>query len=137
MWTPKRIVILAGGLVLFCSVYGIYAYFLGGIDGLPELPPLYAECTDSPLPPLPPEGGTFDKKLRLAFNDACPEVYRAIKLDFKGKGYGLAANRFEPEPDGRADGGRFAWQDRDGRTGPLNVHRRVRVVVVNPDRVGV
>ncbi|HMF19319.1 MAG TPA: hypothetical protein VKE98_19085 [Gemmataceae bacterium] len=101
MWTPKRIVILAGGLVLFCCVYGIYAYFLGGIDGLPELPALYAESKE-PLPPISPtDNNKFDKKLRLAFNDACPEVNRAIKLDFFGKGYGLAANKFEPEPDGR------------------------------------
>jgi hypothetical protein len=83
-------------------VYGIYAFFLGGIDGLPELPPIYAESEYDPGGGCTIiDEGKFDKKLRLAFGDGCPEVNRAIKLDFIGKGYGLAANRFEPEPDGR------------------------------------
>ena len=39
MWTPKRVLILVGGFALFLVGYAIYSYFLGGIDGLPPLPP--------------------------------------------------------------------------------------------------
>ena len=42
MWTPKRIVLLAFGVVLFFAGYMVYSSCLGGIDGLPPLPD--ADC---------------------------------------------------------------------------------------------
>ena len=102
MWTPKRILILLAGLALFLCIYGVYAFFLSSIDGLPQLPEVY-EKADISLPPIGPEQieNRIRKKLRLAFGDACPELKRAIQLDLVGKGWGLAADQFEPEPDGR------------------------------------
>ncbi len=99
MWTPKRILILIAGLALFMTGYGIYAFFLGGIDGLPELPISYA-WGDSP-PHIGPVENKIEKKLKQAFGDPCPELKRSIQLDLPPKGWGLAANTFEPEPDGR------------------------------------
>jgi hypothetical protein len=49
MWTPKRILLLVLGFVTFWLAYGVYAYFLGGVDGLPPLPP---ECEASKTPDL-------------------------------------------------------------------------------------
>ena len=40
MWNPKRATLLVAGFVLFVVCYFVYAYFLGGIDGLPPLPML-------------------------------------------------------------------------------------------------
>lgn len=103
MWTPKRILILIAGLVMFLSGYGVYAYFLGGIDGLPPLPKEY----------LPGEGTLridsngkvrvlpIDQKLVWAFGPDCSELKRSIKLDLTSKGWGLAADQFDPLPDGR------------------------------------
>jgi hypothetical protein len=103
VWTPKRILILIAGLTVFLCVYGVYAYFLSSVDGLPTLPGCYDPPDNpNPLGPVSPIGeNKIEKKLRMAFGDACPEVYRSIKLDLVSKGWGLAANTFEPEPDGR------------------------------------
>ena len=38
MWTPRRVLVLFGGLLLFGGVYGVYARVLGWVDGLPPLP---------------------------------------------------------------------------------------------------
>ena len=57
MWTPKRIVLLALGFLVFFSGYLLYASCLGGINGLPPLPD-----ADLPNPggdalgPAPPRG---------------------------------------------------------------------------------
>ena len=52
MWTPKRVLLLAGGFVLFLGAYLVYAFFLGGIDGLPALPVAYLPI-EGPVPPGP------------------------------------------------------------------------------------
>ena len=38
MWTPKRVLLLVLGIVVFTSAYVVYAHFLGRVDGLPPLP---------------------------------------------------------------------------------------------------
>ena len=38
MWTPRRVVLLLGGVLLFAGAYGFYAHCLGWLDGLPQLP---------------------------------------------------------------------------------------------------
>lgn len=101
MWTPKRLLILLGGTVLFMGVFAIYAYFLGGIDGLPLLPIDYLRGEiEPPTPPVPPVGGT-ETKLKRAFGNECDELKRTIILDLRSKGMLLAANQFDIEADGR------------------------------------
>ena len=38
MWTPRRVLLLILGVVLFGAAFGVYLRFLGWIDGLPQLP---------------------------------------------------------------------------------------------------
>src|SRR5437879_2558067 len=89
-------------MTVFLSGYGVYAYFLGGIDGLPPLPAEYCahgqlEEHHSELPET-----AIDGKLRQAFGNDCPELKMWIKLDMRRKGWGLAANEFKgDEKDGR------------------------------------
>jgi hypothetical protein len=102
VWTPKRIVILLGGLTLFLSVYVVYAYFLGGIDGLPILSAefLPGEITEDCR--KGDEEGQTERKLKLAFGNECPELSMPIKLNLPSKGLLLAASQFEIiETDGR------------------------------------
>lgn len=103
MWTPKRILILLGGLALFLTGFGVYTYFLGGIDGLP---PLGDEFLPDPNGRVIRETTkypaiTIDRKLVWAFGLECPELQRSIKLDLSQKGWGIAAGEFENLPDGR------------------------------------
>ena len=103
MWTPKRVLILLGGLALFISGYLVYAYFLGGIDGLPLLSEEYLPDKNGPgvtiQEPIP--DGESEKKLKWAFGPECEELRRPIKLDLRSKGVFLAASQFDIEPDGR------------------------------------
>lgn len=103
MWTPKRILLLFGGLTLFLIGFGVYAYFLGGIDGLQPLPQEYilsAEIVELP-PPLDDLEPEADRKLRLAFGNECPEINRTVKVDVKKKGLTFASEQFILQPDGR------------------------------------
>ncbi len=102
MWTPKRILILIAGLALFVTGYGVYVFFLGGIDGLPPLADVFLPG-DGPTPgPInPPPVTSIDAKLSRAFGAECPELHRSIKIDIPSRGWGMAADLFEPQPDGR------------------------------------
>jgi hypothetical protein len=110
VWTTKRVLLLAGGLIVFLVAYQVYAHFLGGIDGLTPLPPEYGppDNTD-PTPPdsdLMPPTNLADRKLQQAFGpgkDEDPDdpLKCAIKLDLRSRGIVLAVNVFEPEADGR------------------------------------
>jgi len=102
VWTPKRVLLLAGGFVLFFGAYLVYAFFLGGIDGLPSLPsnylPIEGMITPEP-PPLPTENSA-NGQLRLAFGEACPEL-GWIKLELPSRGMVLATQKTKVLPDGR------------------------------------
>jgi hypothetical protein len=100
VWTPKRILILVAGLVSFLFVYGVYVFFLGVYDGLPQLPKDFKPGPPPDIAKQPVED-RIEKKLRDAFGVGCPELKRSIQLDLPKKGWGLAANHFDPEPDGR------------------------------------
>src|SRR5262249_2418359 len=94
VWNSKRILLLGLGFFVFLAGYVVYAYFLGGIDGLPPLPgPLIrppGPILDVNLPrPLEPE---VDRKLKQAFGEFCPETGRAIKLEIRKKGVVLASD---------------------------------------------
>ena len=41
MWTPKRILMLTLGFIVFLAAYLAYGRVLGRIDGLPPLPEAY------------------------------------------------------------------------------------------------
>jgi hypothetical protein len=102
VWTPKRILLLFGGLALFAACYGIYAFFLGGIDGLPPLPEQYrqdptVEVHDLPIQPP----ADVDKKLRQSFGAECPELKWSIKTEFAKKGLVFATEDFTILDDGR------------------------------------
>jgi lipopolysaccharide export system protein LptA len=104
MWTPKRILLLAAGFIVFLGCYFLYAQILGGIDGLPQLPENYRPTNDptslAPEPPPRPEGEA-DIKLRKAFGPECPKLGDCkIKMVLQ-KGLVLATQDFAIMPDGR------------------------------------
>jgi hypothetical protein len=92
VWNSKRILLLGLGFFLFLAGYLVYAYFLGGIDGLPPLPKMLER---SPGPELEPPRQAIKhevvRKLEEAFGDKSPEVGRAIKLEIRKKGLVLSA----------------------------------------------
>jgi hypothetical protein len=104
MWTPRRLLLVVLGLFLFGTSYGVYGYFLGRVDGLPELPEEYWP-DDTGIPPPPPPPATtspVDSKLIQAFGVDCDEVKkRTIKLEIRSRGLVLAADQFTIEHDGR------------------------------------
>jgi hypothetical protein len=102
MWTPKRILLLTVGGILFFAGFVCYASFLGGIDGLPPLPVAFLP-DDRPPPedwgPLVPPA---DVKLIKAFGDDCPEIGRVMRIELAQKGLVLSTNVAEPQKeDGR------------------------------------
>jgi hypothetical protein len=103
VWTPKRVLLLAGGFVLFFGAYLVYAFFLGGIDGLPSLPsgymPIEGVVIEEP-PPLATENSA-NGQLRLAFGEACPELGYKIKLELQPRGMVLATQVAKVLEDGR------------------------------------
>jgi lipopolysaccharide export system protein LptA len=104
VWTPKRILILLGGLAVFVAGYFIYSYFLGGIDGLPVLTAEYLPLGKGEQfipPPIGDSEGDTAAKLKKAFSAECEELKRAIKLNLPSRGILLAAEQFDIEKDGR------------------------------------
>src|ERR1043166_1566674 len=89
--------ILSG--VLFVAGYGIYALFLGAVDGLPVLPRPWLPVEPHNDPALPP--GEREKLIEQAFGKGCDELNRPVKLLLRDKGLILAAGQFTIEPDGR------------------------------------
>jgi hypothetical protein len=103
VWTPKRWVLLASGFVVFCAAYAGYAQVLGGIDGLPALPPEL-------MPPDPDKGeirtrnnppvAPVDERLQQAFGIGCPELKMPIKVE-SPRGVVIASNDCVFENGGR------------------------------------
>jgi lipopolysaccharide export system protein LptA len=88
VWTPKRIVMLVAGFVLFFVAYAAYsATYFGAIDSLPPLPEAYKRKDGGTeyLPPPPPPTNKIDLKLQQAFGIGCPEIKWHIKLDLNAK----------------------------------------------------
>jgi len=87
VWTPRRVLLLLGGILFFGGVYGVYARFLGWLDGLPQLPPaMLAKDEDGPAPPVAPVSPTVQRLIE-AFGPNCPEsrddkVYET-RLEFR------------------------------------------------------
>jgi lipopolysaccharide export system protein LptA len=103
VWTSKRVLLLGLGFVVFLAGYIIYAYFLGGIDGLP---PLSKHFWPSDAPPddkliTGPTESEVDRKLKLAFGDQCREINQTIKLEIRKKGLVVASDEFLIVEDGK------------------------------------
>lgn len=102
MWTPRRIVLLALGWILFVSAYTGYSAVLGGIDGMPPLPQAYWPRQTSELPPIPERPASrVVARLQSAFGAECPEIHRQIKVEVATRGMVFAADHFKIETDGR------------------------------------
>ena len=84
--TPRRILLLVGGLAAFGVAYFIYARFFGSVDGLPVLPPrLLAVSEGTVLPPERPTLPTIEM-LKTAFGVDAPEtesVNYPTQLEFR------------------------------------------------------
>lgn len=100
MWTPKRIVLLTFTFVLLLSSYRVYAYFLGGIDGLPPLDEKYWPG-ERPAETPRAQRNQVDVKLQMAYGEECEELKRPIKVEASAKGALLASDEFIIERDGR------------------------------------
>ncbi len=96
MWTPRRIVMLACGVVLFASSYVSYAHtFLGAIDGLPALPdscrraiggaPFQGEVSPRSGP------SQLEAKITMAFGPGCEELKRPIRLEMHSRNMVICA----------------------------------------------
>src|SRR5437667_6384477 len=106
MWTPRRILLAAVGLMFFGTTYGVYAYFLGWIDGLPSLPTEYAErlIFNGNMPVLPADGNPTAQRIRQAFGINAPELHYKIKADSKAKGILVVAQDVsKPDEKGQVE----------------------------------
>jgi hypothetical protein len=93
VWTPKRIILLASGFMLFFAAYVAYAAtYFGRIDSLPPLPDADKPRVSSPKGPGPRRAiHPINIKLERAFGAACEELKRPIKLDLHSKNMVLSA----------------------------------------------
>jgi hypothetical protein len=99
VWTPKRVVLLASGFVLFCAAYVGYAEVLGGIDGLPALPECYWPGEPPTDPPTKRES-RVEVKLQQAFGTGCEELKMPMKVE-SPKGIVIASRDCVFEAGGR------------------------------------
>ncbi len=106
MWTPKRIILLAGGFAAFTLVYILYTLTaLGRINTLPPLPDQYkpSESNDSsPVVRFRPITPTLlERKLEMAFGPGCEELTWPVRLELNAKSMVIAAWKFELADKGR------------------------------------
>jgi hypothetical protein len=94
MWTPKRMLLLAFGLAQCLVLYAGYDHFLGGIDGLPPLPPSLFPG-DAPPVPAAPKSNAINEKLKQAFGNPCPELGWSFKVELHSRNMVVAARSFE------------------------------------------
>lgn len=87
MWTPRRVLLLLGGILLFGGVYGFYARFLGWMDGLPQLPAkMLALAPAGAMPPDVRQVSPTIERIREAFGPDCLEQKSALyptQLEFR------------------------------------------------------
>ena len=84
--TPRRILLLVGGLVTFVVAYFLYARFFGWLDGLPVLPSKMLTPSEGTYRlPDRPTSPTVEK-IKLAWGDTSPETESAnypTQLEFQ------------------------------------------------------
>lgn len=105
MWNFKRILLAMGGFGVFLTSFGIYAHFMGGIDGLPPLPPSYwppdaSQVVVDLTQPAPHD--QVNRKLAQAFGEHADALDRTIKLETSRRGMVMATDKFEILDDGKA-----------------------------------
>src|SRR4051812_46590645 len=103
MWTPKRILLLAGSFLFFALGFLGYGFSnVGRIDGLPPLPEAYRPGGDITVPKVEEVGPTkLELRLESAFGKDCAEMHRAIRLDIRSRNMLLSSEHFNVLPDGR------------------------------------
>jgi lipopolysaccharide export system protein LptA len=107
VWTPKRILLLAGGFLLFTLIYFAYSLTsLGRINTLPPLPDQYklsGNGASSGDIVRPPNAGPTPlvKKMEQAFNPGCQELKWPVQLELNSKNMVLAAIQCDRTDDGR------------------------------------
>lgn len=99
MWNAKRVLLLIAGFAVLCAAYLGYDHFLGGIDGLPPLPPEYWPDTD-PGPQAvadipPPQRDVVARRLVEAFGERSDVLRLAIKLETNRRGAVVATDDFK------------------------------------------
>jgi lipopolysaccharide export system protein LptA len=127
---------LAVGFVAFLAAYGVYAHFLGGIDGLPPLPADFdpGEPKEVQITPPTPTENNAKKQLRLAFGEDCPEKAWKIQLESQDKGFVLATDDVTVLSDGRVELSPFSFvafrkENPDGRFPEINTIRSKKAVL--------
>lgn len=78
MLTPRRSLMLLAGFAAFGCAYAVYAYLLGGIDGLPQLPVAALKRSDGTFRPPPRTVSPTQARLAQAFGPSAPEVQAAF-----------------------------------------------------------
>ncbi len=106
MWTPKRIILLAGGFVAFTLVYVLYTLTaLGRINTLPPLPDQYKPSaspdTQTVVRPRLITPSPLQRKLEMAFHPGCEELGWPVQLELNSKSMVIAAWKFELADHGR------------------------------------
>jgi hypothetical protein len=110
VWTPKRIILLAIGFVLFLFVYILYSVTsLGRINTLPPLPDKYkstasddSNSSNIDREPHPVQPTPLERKLEMAFPRAREEELKwPVQLELSSKSMVLAAGAYRIEDDGR------------------------------------
>jgi hypothetical protein len=124
VWTPRRVLLLILGLVLFGAAFGVYARFLGWIDGLPELPDELLTRRAEGDPIVEPLFSPVEAKLQLSFGPGCIELGYSYKIEMRAKGMVLAFNDFGIDPEGRVKLWPFSlatFKERPGQYPEINV----------------
>jgi hypothetical protein len=94
--------LLGGGLLAFLACYVVYAFFLGGIDGLALLPEHLGPGELQEIADVDDGQSGIDGKLRMAFGRECNQVKKHFKFEIRKKGLVIAAAEASfKEPDGR------------------------------------
>lgn len=103
MWTPRRLVVVISGLLLFGSGFTVYTRFFGSIDGLPPLPETFTQAIidGSKIPDISINRGPFMARLRQAFGQDCIEQTYNLKFENREKGILFAAYESKILDDGR------------------------------------
>jgi hypothetical protein len=84
--TPRRILLLLGGLLAFGGCYTLYARVFGWLDGLPVLPPEKLLAADGSFRPPPRVTSPTIERLKEAFGPDAPETEPAFyptQLEFR------------------------------------------------------
>jgi hypothetical protein len=94
VWTPRRVLLLLGGILLFCGVYGFYSRFLGWLDGKPQLPQAFLEReAGEAMPAVVRAISPTIERIRAAFGPDCLEQRSSVypnQLEFKNANNGTS-----------------------------------------------